>query len=576
MASATTWWMGVLLCAVGCGSDHGATATDVATSDDTHANASDSATPTDADSDVAAEVEGPPPGQDPSALYDIGTPTLAELWVSPNGADGADGLTRTTPLKSLYAAWAATAELGTTGYRINLLPGTYPCEPGDTDNCLNDFADRAATFAHPIIVRAVDGPGTVTLRGGLNLRNLQYVYLLDLTLAGGGDLPTNAAGNNLLHLEACDHMLLRGLDVLGPDCPNDSCNNLQEVFKVNQAHDLHVESSHFRGAWHTVVDYFSVQVGAFVNNRIDTAGQWCMYVKGGSAYLRVAGNELSGCLLGFQAGQGSNETTMRAPWVHYEVYDVKFVNNLVHDIPGVGMSVAGGYDVLFAFNTLYRVGTDTENGYPMMQFVRGGRGCSVTDEFPNAGQICATFVAGGGWGTRKVGLEFGGEWIPNRHVFVYDNVFYNPSGSQTMYSHFGVNGPVARDPNMENIPDPVLSDDDLRIVGNVVWNGPSDFPIGVEEADAGCQPANASCNLTQLTRDNRINAVEPQLADPAHGDFRPAAGGPLAGMSATAIPDFSWADVPSAPVVPAGTTSNAVSSNRAGESRATVSHPGAY
>ena len=43
----------------------------------------------------------------------------------------------------------------------------------------------------------------------------------------------------------------------------------------------------------------------------------------------------------FRRGTGksilsANLAVMRSPWLHYEAYDIKFVNNVLHDLPGVG------------------------------------------------------------------------------------------------------------------------------------------------------------------------------------------------------------------------------------------------
>ena len=80
--------------------------------------------------------------------YPFGNPTLKELYVSPSGRDSNSGLTQSAPLKTLTAAWGkipAGATLTGTGYRINILPGTYPCEPAEPDDCQNYFADRLGT-----------------------------------------------------------------------------------------------------------------------------------------------------------------------------------------------------------------------------------------------------------------------------------------------------------------------------------------------------------------------------------------------------------------------------------------------
>ena len=248
--------------------------------------------------------------------YEIGNPVLTDLWVDPvNGNDANSGTSQSQAVKTITAAWNRTGPFATTGYRINLLPGIYPCEPGPEDgNCINYFSDRAGTHQFPLILRAYDGPNSVTVRGGFNFDNVHYLYLIDLNVVGGTPLPTNSSGNNLLHLANSDYVLLRGMSITGPACASDSCNNLQEVLKVNQTQHLYVENSTIGGAWHSSVDYMVVQYGHFLGNRVHTAGQWCMYIKGGSSYLHIEGNEFGDttqrCQMGFQAGQSANFAMM--------------------------------------------------------------------------------------------------------------------------------------------------------------------------------------------------------------------------------------------------------------------------
>lgn len=525
-----------------------------------------------------------------ATAYDIGNPLLSELYVDPStGADTNPG-TAELPLKSVTAAWAKVpAQLTATGYRINLRPGVYLCEPGpEATNCQNYFSDRSGSYDHPLIISATGGPGTVTLRGGFNIINVDYLYLIGLDLVGGGSLPVNSAGNDLLHIADSDHVLLRQLSLLGPACITDACNNLQEVLKVNQTQYLYVEQSTIGGAWHSTVDYMVVQYGHFIDNRVHSAGQWCMYVKGGTSYLRVEGNEfggfrngdtvLHGCELGFQAGQSANLAVMVPPWLHYEAYDIKFVNNLMHDISGVPMSVSGGYDILFGHNTLYRVATSTSNGFSLFQAVFGERNCTPTDEIQNPAVRCTERADTGGWGpvVRMESVPV----IPNRNVWVYNNLIYNPPGTQTLYAQFNVLGaaPVPADirNDLRNIADPVVADDRLVVRGQLIWDGPADHPLGIEDASQGCQPANPSCNAEQLRQDNTINASEPQLVDPDHGNYRPKAAGTVFEAATATIPDFSWADVPAAPAVPQGTLVNAVPLDRDGNPRTLPGPPGAY
>ncbi len=508
--------------------------------------------------------------------YNMGSPVLTELYVSPTGSDANDGASPVTPLRTLTAAWSRVPiTLTTTGYRINLLPGSYPCGDNETTSCINYFENRHGSAQYPLIIRG--NGGVATLRGGLDVAHVSYLYLIDLNLIGGGALPTNSSGNNLLHLTAADHVLLRNLSVVGPNCASDACNNLQEVFKVNQAQHLYVEDSDFSGAWHTVVDYFAVQYGHFVNNRLRTAGQWCMYVKGGSAYLNIEANQLVGCQLGFQAGQAANLAMMVLPWLHYEVYDLKFINNTLREIPGVGLSVAGGYNVLFAYNTLYRVGTDPI-GYPLFQAVRGERNCTATDELPNPASTCQDNLNyHNGWGpnfdTRFTNPDLLAV-IPNRNVYVYNNIFYNPAPAQTEYSHLNVWGPIARPANFQNIPNPILSDDNLVIAGNIIWNGPVTHPLGIEEPDRGCQPVNPTCNAAQLVVSNTINMIEPQLVAPDLGYVQPITGSNVYSTAIYPIPDFSWSDAPAG--VATGTLTNTVTLDQSGQSRWPAAPPGAY
>ena len=163
--------------------------------------------------------------------YNIGTPVLADLWVDPvNGNDSNSGTARAQALRTIGAAWRlipSGAALADTGYRINLFPGTFPCE----GNCQNFFGDRAGTFQFPIIIRPADGRGTVTIEGGLNLSQVRYLYLSDLNIVAGGAAGTFS--NDVIQCTQCDHVLMRGLTVTGLNR-----DEFQEVIKSNQSQDL--------------------------------------------------------------------------------------------------------------------------------------------------------------------------------------------------------------------------------------------------------------------------------------------------------------------------------------------------
>lgn len=507
------------------------------------------------------------------ADYDIGNPVLSELFISPTGDDANSGTSPASPLRTLTAAWGKipTGALTGTGYRLNLLPGTYPCEPDEATNCVNQLTDRTGTYAQPIIIRAYNGRGTVTLRGGLDVAHVSYLYLIDLTLAGGGDIPVNHSYNNLLHLYDGHYVLLRGVTLAGPDCDNDVCNNLQEVFKVNQAQHVYVEDSVMGGSHHTVLDYFAVQYGHILRSQFHTAAQWGIYLKGGTAYLHIEGNELHHSTLGFQAGQSSNLAMMQAPWLHYEAYDIKFVNNLLHDLSGVPLSVSGGYNILIAYNTAYRVATRVDPGYMLVQAIHGERGCNATDELPNPLPTCQSLTTQGAWGPNIVTDNLPS--IPNRNIFVYNNLFYNPAPVQTQYAHFNILAAIARPIGFQNLPASVPTDENLIIAGNLIWNGPGDHPLGVDNG-TGCADANSTCNAAQLVISNTINLSEPQLVNPVGGDYRPLAGGNVFSVTTYALPDFGWDTF--SPSVPIGTLTNTVTTDYAGHARSAFSPPGAF
>ncbi|MBP7936247.1 MAG: hypothetical protein KA354_16515 [Phycisphaerae bacterium] len=220
----------------------------------------------------------------------------------------------------------------------------------------------------------------------------------------------------------------------------------------------------------TGIDWVTVQGGHILNSSIhDFAGDWATYLKGGTAYIAVAGNEFYNCHLGFSAGQATNFEIMQSPWLHYEVYDIKFVNNVIHDIEGNAVGVQGGYNILIAYNTAYRVAGDAA-GFGMILLGRGTHGCQDTTDngANNADTICNGFLAAGGWcpaPTNPAGDAMVDDIIPNRNVYVYNNIFYNPAGTQTAYATLDVHAPTTP-PAGSQIPSPTLADSNLQIRGN--------------------------------------------------------------------------------------------------------------
>lgn len=479
---------------------------------------------------------------EPSAgpSYDIGDPSWTDLFVDPvNGDNENEGRTRSTAVRGILAAFRRLPDgTQTNATRIRLLPG---------DHFGAYIEDRRGTPEFPILVEPADGPGTVTFlpsaagdQGSLQFVRCAHVYLQDFRIGvNGGDG---------LQFERCHHVLVRRMRIRSV-----RSEGQDETVKVNQSQHVYIEDSELSDAGDNCIDIVGAQWGHIVRCRIHNSGDWGAYLKGGSAYWRVEGNEIWGCGTGgFTAGQGSGLQFMVAPWIHYEAYDIKVVNNVIHDCEGAGLGVNGGYNILMAHNTLVRVGRRSHT----VEFVHGGRSCDggATNEcLPNLGL--------GGWGTTGEGWNF----IPNRNVLFVNNLIYNPVGftNADQFIQFGNPAPT---PPESNLPALSRADDGLVIRGNVFWNGVSGFLLGLSE-DPSDACHNGTCNPELLLAGNVFNGAEPRLVDVARGDYRPAPGSPLLSQGVAAVPDFAWTDAPVRPRVPEGSLSNAVNADHRGNHR---------
>ena len=473
--------------------------------------------------------------------------SLIERYVDPaSGSDSNSGTTRESPLRTVTAAWSDIPENASLadGVRINLLPGSY-----GEEHLPNYWENRQGTLSTPIIIRAIDGSGTVLITRDLNIATTSHLYLYDLAI-----IP--ASGGDAFHCERCDHLLLKRLLIRSDK------REAQETLKINQSSDIYIEDSDISGAGDNAVDYVAVQRGHVLRSRIHGASDWCMYAKGGSAQLLFESNEIHDCGTGgFTAGQGTGFEFMVSPWLHYEAYDLKFVNNIVHDTEGAAVGINGGYNILLAFNSFYRVGSRSH----AIEVVFGERSCDGDTS------ACSTRLSAGGWGT----LGSDPEPVPNRNIYIFNNVLLNPGSFRSADQIFSVQGP--RIPGSgTNIPSPASTDTNLRIQGNVILNGAGQIPLGIEGDSDGCRPENTTCNEAQLIANNELNTVVPDFTDPEGGDFRPSPGGALGAEESATIPGFAGDDAPSVPLVTVGVLSNTVLLDRGGLARDSSSPPGAY
>jgi len=499
--------------------------------------------------DTPREVDHSPGPVGSDGRYDAGTFGGTDIFVNPStGNDSNSGTTAGSPLRTITAAWnriPAGQEL-TTGRRIQLAPGTYP-----SASMPHYWEDRLGTYTSPVIFNATGGPGTAILQGDINMFGSSYVYFIGLDIRRDGDA---------FHCEQCSNILIRNTSMNGDASPGGS--RAHETIKINQSDHIFIEESTIAGAGDNAIDFVAVQYGHLLGNRISDSESWCAYVKGGSAYLTVAENEIFDCGEGgFTAGQGTGIEFTTSPWITYEAMDIKVVNNIIHHVYGAGLGVNGGYNILMAYNTVYRVGARSH----LVEFVFGLHSCDGGTDEPR----CAARLADGGWGVTN-GDE---AYIPNNHVYFYNNVFLNPAGYSSQYQHFAIHGPRSQ-PAGAVAPNPARSDTDLRIAGNVIWNGGSSMPLGIEDG-GGCQSGNPTCTRTLISENNVINSAQPTFVDASGLDFMPLAGGALANQAAVAIPPFSWSDKPDSDI-PNGSTSNAVPTDRAGNARSGWGRPGAY
>ncbi len=204
---------------------------------------------------ASAQRLNPPP-------YQIGSPALSDLWVDPmNGFDSNSGATRAAALRTLNAAWnriPASTTLTTSGFRIRLAAGVYP-----EASLPNYLESRYGTRRCPVIIEAADGKGTATLEGDLNVYDCRYLYLLNFNIA------PRPAGDTL-HLEQCNHVLMRGLFLNGGTYRRGVRTEFlaHDNLKVNQSKYIFLEESEVKGADDNAVDFVAVQHGHALRNRI--------------------------------------------------------------------------------------------------------------------------------------------------------------------------------------------------------------------------------------------------------------------------------------------------------------------
>lgn len=491
-----------------------------------------------------AQLSVAPSSAQRTPAYAIGNPSFTDIYASPSGSDEQGDGSLGNPFRTIRRAWREVEhgpnDYRLRAYRIRLLPGDYVGAYLDRET---DAQFSRGTPDTPLVIESAEPTNRARViydplasRGNLTLFKIEYAYLLNFDIrmdqTYGGVAWNNNSGDGF-QCDQCAYLLLRGMLIRGR-YTNDLSQELgqTETVKLNQAQHIYIEDSEIGGAGDNAIDAVAVRHGWWVRNRIHSARDWCAYAKGGSADILVAANELSNCGTGgFMAGQGTTMVFIREPFLQYEAYHIKVVNNLIHDVRGAGLGVNGGVNILMAYNTLYRVGNDN-NRNQMLELAPGSRDCNGP---PPAD--CSALLTQGAWGTALPNVN--GEFVPNRNVFILNNLVYNPNAFRDPMRVFRLDGPRAGDrTTWPNGPLPARSDEGVVIAGNLIWTGTSGtVDLGLGDG-TGCQPDNPTCNPTQINADNRINQVEPELTNPNGSDYRPLAGGNLSSVTPVALPTF--------------------------------------
>jgi hypothetical protein len=398
------------------------------------------------------------------------------------------------PLKTVAAAWARIPQGRALDRPVRVLvrPGRYPARA-----LPNYWESRWGTREAPIVIAAAK-PGTVTF-ASVNLYDLRWVAFSGIDFRDRFDL---------FHCELCQHVLLTRSHLSG------SPKQLHENVKVNQSRHIGITNSVISGADDNAIDFVAVQNASVTGNVIERAGDWCMYAKGGSAFVTVANNRIRHCGTGgFTAGQGTGFQFMTRPFIRYEAYGIRVLDNQISDTEGAGVGVNGGFNVVIARNHLWDVGTRSH----MIEVGYGSRSC---DGQPgdDGRDACQANLDAGGWGTTVVDDGTNYVRIPNRHVWLLGNVVDNPGrqGDQI----FDVAAPYSGESQNGSGLGDVRADDDLTIAGNVIAG--RGLPAGFEATDG-----------------NDLSAAPGLFRDPAHGDLRLADGRAAPDVQ---LPEFAWSD----------------------------------
>ncbi|WIA19213.1 hypothetical protein OEZ85_003855 [Tetradesmus obliquus] len=409
------------------------------------------------------------------------------IWVDPAYTGAVAVGNASHPFKTFAAAWFSLGKgLLKAGVVMNIKPGVALSGRlwmdgvwGTEDAPLIIQRDPAAdASAPPSIIEIVD------------IFNCTYMYFKGITF----QQRLETAGGNVVHLASCSYVYLLNVTIAGYGTGTGYPGSNQAL-KINQVKGLYVEDSDIFGSCPNGVglDGVAVQYGHVCRSNIHHA-DWCMYIKGGSAYFIIDSNTVHHCQqAGLRVGQGTGFEFMTPPFLEYEAYGMKMTNNVIYNVWGAGLGAIGSYSVLIAHNTLYKVGSRSHT----VEFYYGTRGCG-------SNAVCTRNWNLGGWGPALATSP--AISIPSKDVQFLNNIIVNPKNESSMWSHFSVSSNLNTTGSSypPSMPNPLSVTQGFVIKGNVFVNPHRSYP-SMSLGLAACEKTGLPCDPTTVLVDNLIN-----------------------------------------------------------------------
>lgn len=438
---------------------------------------------------------------------------LPTIWLDPrNGSDTANGSEPSRAVGSFARAWQLAMQVREDGkaQAVNILPGIVP-----TPHWLEGNALARSVW------RAVE-PGSVVLSGGLDLARASGLTFENVIIWAGGDHPNH--NDNVLHLADSRDVRLYKCTLHGYR------PGAKEIIKANQVDGLTIEECQLSESVQTGIDLMVCRNVQVLNNNIFNCDTWGIYAKGGSSLVSIINNQIQNCGFGISAGEGSGLGFLgKFPaFMKYECYGFTARGNQLTNIPGHGLGVQGAFNSLFADNQLENVAYG-EAGYGLFY---AGFGNRVWFGEPDLAAQVQANLRNGAWGSPNPNEHIP---IPARHSWFYNNRARNQQ--PTKYGHFVIHGTPERAGyfTLNEKTKRLRVDADLRIKGNVIWDGGAEHPLGMESQAwtpagyHGAQPNNKSANETLIRKQNTFD-LDPLSATKLPRAWR--------------VPEFAWDDAP--------------------------------